>query len=87
MLGRIIDALGPDVRVVSVQVGPHAVVEAHANFLGSGYQHKLIECPLFDLRLFKHCLQRSASSVSGTLDPYSMTEFIKNRLMGAESHD
>ena len=87
MLGRILDALGPDVRVVSVQGGSHAVVEAHANFLGSGCQHKLIEYPLFDLRLFKHCLQRSASRVFGTLDPYSMTEFIMNRLKGAESHD
>ena len=86
-LGRIIDAIGPDVRVVSVQGGPHALVEAYINFLGSGYQPKLIEYPLFDLRLFKRCLQKTASSVFGTLDPYSMTEFIVNRLKGAESRD
>ena len=62
-LGRIIDAIGPDVHVVSVQGGPHALVEAYVNFLGSGYQQKLIEYPLFDLRLFKRCLQKTASSV------------------------
>ena len=42
VLGRIIDALGPDIRVLSVQSGPHALVEAYVNFLGSGYQQKLI---------------------------------------------
>ena len=86
-LGRIIDAIGPDVRLVSVQGEPHALVEAYVNFLGNGYQQKLIEYPLFDLRLFKRCLQKTASSVFGTLDPYSMTEFIINRLKGAESRD
>ena len=86
-LGRIIDAIGPDVHVVSVQGGPHALVEAYVNFLGSGYQQKLIEYPLFDLRLFKRCLQKTASSVFGTLDPYSMTEFIVIRLKGVESRD
>ena len=87
VLGRIIDAIGPDVRVVSVQGGPHALVEAYVNFLGTGYQQKLVEYPLFDLRLFKRCLQKTASSVFGTLDPYSMTEFIVTRLKGAESRD
>ena len=87
VLGRIVDAIGPDVRVVSVQGGTHALVEAYVNFLGSGYQQKLIEYPLIDLRLLKRCLQKTASSVFGTLDPYSMTEFIVNRLRGAESRD
>ena len=87
MLGRIIDTIDPNVRVVSVQGGPHALVEAYVNFLGSGYQQKLIECPLFDLRLFKRRLQRTASIVFGTLDPYSMAEFIVNRLKRADSCD
>ena len=87
VLGHIIDAIGLDARVVSVQGGSHALVEAYVNFLGSGYQQKLIEYPLFDLRLFKRCLQGTASNVFGTLDPYSMTEFIVNRLEGAESRD
>ena len=67
--------------------GPHSLVEAYVNFLGSGYQQKLIEYPLFDLRLFKRCLQKTASRVFGTLDPYSMTEFIVTRLKGADSRD
>ena len=87
LLGRIIDALGTDVRVVSVQSGPHALVEAYVNFLGSGYQQKMIEYPFFDSPFFKRCLQRTASSVFGTLDPYSMTEFIVNKLKGAEGRD
>ena len=53
MLGRFIDAIGQNFCVVSVQGGPHALVEAYVNFLGSRYQQKLIIYPLFDLRLFK----------------------------------
>ena len=52
MLGRIIDAIGQDVRVMSFQGGPHAPVEAYVIILGSGYQQKLIEYPLFDSRFF-----------------------------------
>ena len=63
------------------------LAEAFANYLGSGYQTKLIEYPTFDLRLLKHCLQRTASSVFGSLDPFSLTEFIVNRLKGAETGD
>ena len=87
VLGRIIDALCPDFRVVSVQGGPHAHLEAYASFLVSGYQQKLIEYPLTDLRLFKRCLQWTASSVFGRLDLYYMTEFLVNRLKGAKSRD
>ena len=82
VLGRIIDAIGPNFRVASVQGGPHALVEAYVNFLRGGYQQKLIDYPLFDLRLFKRCLQRTASGVFRTLDPYFLTEFIVNRLKG-----
>ena len=53
MLGRIIDALAPDVCVVSMHVGPHALVEVYLNFLGSGSQQKLIEYRLFELRFEK----------------------------------
>ena len=87
MLGRIVDAIGSDVRVMTVQGGPHALVEAYVNFLGSIYQQRPIEYPLFDLRLFNRCLQRTVSSAFGSLDPYSMTEFFVNRLKGAETRD
>ena len=86
-LGRVIDALGLNVRVVSVHGGPHTLMEAYINYLGSGHQQKLIEYPFFDLRLLKRCLQRTASSVFGTPDPYSKTELIVIRLKEAESLD
>ena len=87
VLGKNLDAAGPDVAVVSLHGGPHVLAEAFANYLGSGYQTKLIEYPTFDLRLMKRCLQRTASFVFGSLDPFSLTEFIVNRLKGAETRD
>ena len=87
VLGTILDAAGPDTSVVSLHGGPHVLAEAFASYLGSGYQTKLIEYPTFDLRLLKRCLQRTASSVFGSLDPFSLTEFLVNRLKGAETRD
>ena len=43
--------------------------------------------PEFDVRLLKRCLQKAASVVFGTLDAFSMTEFIVNRLKGAKHRD
>ena len=68
VLGRTIDAIGPNVRVVSVHGGPHALVEAYVTYLETRYQQIFVEYPFFDLRLFKRCLQRTASSVFGILD-------------------
>ena len=65
----------------------HVLGEPFASNLGSGYRAKLVEYPTFDLRLLKRCLQRTASSVFGSLDPFSMTEFVINRLKGAETRD
>ena len=87
VLGKILDAAGPDAAVLSLHVGPHVLAQAFVNYLGSGYQTKLIEYPTFDLRLTKRCLQRTASFVFGSLDPFSLTEFIVNRLKGAETRD
>ena len=87
VLGKILDAAGPNTAVVSLHGGPHVLAEAFASYLGTGYQAKLIEYPTFDLRLLKRCLQRTASSVFGSLDPFSLTEFFVNRLKGAETQD
>ena len=87
VLGKILDAAGPDVSVVSLHGGPHVLAEAFVKYLGSGYQSKLVEYPIFDLRLMKRCLQRTASCVFGSLDPFSLTEFLVNRLKGAETRD
>ena len=86
-LGRVVDALRPDVWVASISVGLTVLVEALCQYLGSGYRQKLIDYPVFDLRLFRRCLQRTASSVFGSLDGLAMTEFIVNRLKGAETRD
>ena len=87
VLGKILDAAGPDTAVVSLHGGLHVLVEAFVSYLGSGYQTKLIEYPTFDLRLLKRCLQRTASSVFGSLDPFSLTEILVNRLKGAETRN
>ena len=86
-MGKILDAAGPNTAVVLLHGGPQVLAEAFASYLGSGYQAKLVEYPTFDLRLLKRCLQRTGSSVFGSLDPFSLTEFVVNRLKGAESRD
>ena len=87
VLGRVVDALGPDVSVASISGGSTVLAEAFCENLGSGYGQKLIDYPVFDLRLFRRFLQRTASSVFGSLDGLAMTEFIVNRLKGAETRD
>ena len=85
-LARVVNALGPDVSVASISGGT-VLVEAFCEYLGNGYRQKLIDYPFFDLRLFRRCLQRTASSVFGSLDGLAMTGFIINRLKGAETRD
>ena len=87
VLGRVVDALRSDVAVASIIGGSTVLVEAFSEYLGSGYRQKLIDYPVFDLRLFRRCLQRTSSSVFGSLDGLAMTEFIVNRLKGAETRD
>ena len=52
-------------------------------YLGSGYIQRLLDYLTFDVRLLKRCFQKTASTVFGTLDPFS-TEFIVTFLKGAE---
>ena len=86
-LGRVVDALKPDVSVASISGDSTVLVEVFCEYLGSGYRQKQIDYPVFDLRLFRRCLQRTASSVFGSLDGLAMTEFIVNRMKGAETRD
>ena len=86
-LGRVVDALGPDVSVASISGGSTVLVEAFCEYLGSGYRQKLIDYPVFNLRQFRWCLQRTSSSVFGSLEGLAMTEFIVNWLKGAETCD
>ena len=40
-LGRVVDALGPDVSVGSISGGSTVLVEAFCEYLGNGYRQKL----------------------------------------------
>ena len=73
--------------MVSISGGSNILVKTLCKYLGSGYRQKLIDYPFFDLRVFKRCLHRRASSELGSLDGLAMTEFIINRLKGAETWD
>ena len=86
-LGRVVDALGPDVSVASIIGGSSVLVEAFCEYLGNRYRQKLIDYPVFDLRFFRRCLRRRASSVFRSLDGLAMTEFIVNRLKGTWTRD
>ena len=86
-LGRVLDALGPDVSVASISGGSTVLVEAFCEYLGNGYRQKLIDYPISDLRLFRRCLQWTAFNVFGSLDGLAMIEFIVNRLKCAETRD
>ena len=87
ILGKILSAVGGGASPVSVSGGSHALVECYKEYHGSGYTKTLVDYPIFDARLLKRCLQKSASVVFGTFDPFSMTEFIVARLKGAEHRD
>ena len=82
VLESIVAAVGGSVSLVDVSGGSHVLADTYGEYLGSGYSHKLVEYPVFDLRLLKRCLQKVSSSIFGSLDPFSMTEFIVTRHEG-----
>ena len=87
ILGKILSAVGSGASLVSLSGGSYTLVESYKEYLGSGYTKTLVDYPIFDARLLKRCLQKTASVIFGTLDPFSMTEFIVARLKGAEHRD
>ena len=87
MLGSVVAAVGGSTSLVAGSGGSHVLTDMYDEYLGSGYSHKMVEYPVFDLRLLKRCLQKAALSVLGSLDHFSMTEFIVTRLKGAEHRD
>ena len=86
VLGSVVAAVGSSASLVAISGGSH-VADTYKEYLGSGYSRKLVEYPVFNLRLLKRCLQKVSSVVFGSLDPFSMTEFIVTRLKGAEHRD
>ena len=76
ILGQVLCTIGSEASLVSISGGSHILVECNKKYLGSGCMRGLLDYPTFDVRLLKRCLQKTASTVFGTLDPFSMTEFI-----------
>ena len=87
ILGQVLCAVGNGASLVSISGGSHTLVESYKEYLGSGCMRGVLDYPTFDVRLPERCLQKTASTVFGTLDPFSMTEFIVTRLKGAEHRD
>ena len=87
VLGSVVAAVGSSASLVAICGESHVLADTYKEYLGSGYSHKLVEYPIFDLRLLKRCLQKVYSSVFGCLDPFSMTDLIVTRLKGAEHCD
>ena len=85
--GSVVAAVGGSASLVAVSGGSHVLADTYDDYMGSGYTHKLVEYPIFDLRLLKRCLQKVSSSVFGSLDPFAVMEFIVTRLKGAEHRD
>ena len=86
-LGKILSAVSSGASAVSLNGGSHTLVHCYREYPGSGYTKTLVENPIFDVPLLKRCVQKTASVVFGTLDPFSMTKFIVTRLKGAEHRD
>ena len=87
VLGSVVAAVGGSASLVAVSGGSHVLADTYGEYLGTGYSHKLVEYPIVDLRLLKRCLEKVSPSVFGSLDPFSMTDFIVTRLKGAEHRD
>ena len=87
ILRKFLSAVGSGASLVSFSGGSHTLVECYREYLGSGYTKNLVDYHIFGVRLLKRCLQKTTSVVFGTLDPFSMTEFIDTRLKGAEHRD
>ena len=87
ILGQVLCAIGSASSVVSISGGSKTLFESYKEYLGSGNMRGLLDYTTFDVRLLKRCLQKTASTGFGTLNPFSMTEFIVTRLLGAEHRD
>ena len=79
VLGSVVAAVCSSASLVAVSCESHVLADTYGEYLGSGYNHMLVDYPIFDLRLLKRCLQKVSSSIFRSLDPFWMTEFIVTR--------
>ena len=84
VLGSVVAAVGGSASPAAISGG---LSDTYGEYLGSASIHNLVECPMFDLRLLKRCLQKVFSSVFESLDPFSITEIIATRFKGADHRD
>ena len=87
ILMKILSAVGSGISLISLSGGSHTLIDCYRKYPGSGYTKTHLDYPIFDVGLLKRCLHKTASVVFGTLDPFSMTEFIVTRLKRAEHRD
>ena len=80
VLGRVMSSVPDDCRLVSLIGGSHTLIQTYSGYSGSGNTQKVVDQAVFDLRLLRRCMQKSASVVFGSMDPFSMTEFVIVRL-------
>ena len=53
VLGSVVAAVGGSGSLVAVSGGLHVLADTYGEYLGSGCSRKLVEYPVFDLRLLK----------------------------------
>ena len=70
VLGSVIAAISDSSSVVAHSGCSLLLAEACVDYLGNDYRQKLLEYPIFELRLLKQRLQKVSSSVFGRLDPF-----------------
>ena len=70
VLASVVAAVGGSASLVAVSGGSHVFSDTYGEYLGSWYSHKLVEYPVFDLRLQKRCLQKVSFSVLDLWIPF-----------------
>ena len=56
VVGSVAAAVGGSASLVAVSGGSHVLADTYGEYLGSGYNRKLVDYTIFDLRLLKRCL-------------------------------
>ena len=65
LVRSIVDAVGSEASLVAVSVRSHGLADTYGHYSGSGYNRKLVEYAISDLRLLKQCLQKVTASIFG----------------------
>ena len=58
VLGSVVAAVGGLASLFAISGGSHVLTDTYGEYLGSGYSHKLVEYPVFDLRPWNDACRR-----------------------------